>query len=119
MADITTTPQSLREQFASKAVLPAKQIEKAEAFITTVKELVAKGVTPSGQMIKEGKGLLRTVAEQTDVFLFNAAALVAQEAAQEAAPESDLDRRLTRFNPDLEKAQQTIDRLNATLDGLK
>jgi hypothetical protein len=101
----------LRVHFAKKAELPARQIESAESFIDTLDKLAAAGQKPDATTVADGKALLKTLDDKTQLFMFNAAVL----AGQEAATDKELDRKIAKISEGLERAQDTSDRLRQTL----
>lgn len=103
--------QQLRAHFAQKAVLPQKEVSKAETFLTALESRIATGAKPSKADIKSGEVLLKTLEDQTALFEFNFAQLVAQEASSD----DDIDAKIDAVGRGLEQAQTTTDRLRDTL----
>lgn len=101
----------LRAQFARNAVLPEREVNKAETFIANLEQQAAKGAQPSASELQAGRKLLRTLEEQTTAFEFN----FAQLAAQEASSDSDIDRRVDAISSGLERTQTMTERLREKL----
>lgn len=102
---------NLRTQFARKAVLPEKQIAKAQEFLSHI----AESKTASEQDLRTGQRLLHALEHRTELFEFHAAVL----AGQESLTDKELARRVDEIAKSAEVAEQTTNRLREALKGLE
>lgn len=109
MTDIQKTTEGLRAQFTSNAKLPSHQIADAEKFISSLKQ---NGKAPDAKTLENGKALLKSLENSTELFAFNATVL----AAQESSGDHDLDARLKTISSGVEQAERTTTKLRQTLE---
>lgn len=102
---------NLRTQFARKAVLPEKQIARANEFMSHV----SGSKNASKEDIRTGQRLLHSLEHRTELFEFHAAVL----AGQESLSDKELASRIDEIAKSAEVAEQTTDRLRETLKGLE
>lgn len=102
---------NLRSQFARKAVIPEKQIARAQEFLTHI----AEGKPPTKDVLRTGQRLLHALEHRTELFEFHAAVL----AGQESLTEKELARRVDEIAKSAEVAEQTTRRLREALKGIE
>ena len=108
---IVSAQSGIRAHFAEKAVLPKRDLARAETFIKEVQGHLANGAKPPENTVLEGKDLLNTLDDQVEIYAFNAAIL----AGQAATSEKDLEKQVETIARSLEQAQLTTERLRSTL----
>lgn len=102
---------NLRTQFAKKAILPEKQIARAQEFLTHI----ADSKTATKEDLRTGQRLLHSLEHRTELFEFHAAVL----AGQESLTEKELARRVDEIAKSAEVAEQTTHRLREALKGIE
>jgi len=113
MTDIRdTSTDGIRAQFARNAKLPEDRIADAERFLDTLNKSMASGGTPSAETLQDGRSLLRSLEDRTELFAFNATVL----AAQESNGAQELDAKMKTITAGVEQAERTTARLRSTLD---
>lgn len=111
MSDVEKTLVHIRGHFADRAKLPEKQLAEAEGFVAELKKLEDKGMKPGADMVASGRQILKDVAHQTEVYAYNAAIMVGQEAKTE----NEVHKMLAHVMAGVERLESTQRMLRSAL----
>lgn len=108
MTDTRDINAGMRAHFMQKANLPKKQIAEANFFLSHIKD----AGHPTQAEVQTGRQLLQTLEARTELYEFYAAV----RAGQEAASDSELDKRVTAIAKSVEPAEKATENLRRVLE---
>lgn len=110
MVDITSLSNtvSVRRDIQIGGV-PKTELKTAKNLAQAFGDLVAKGKTPSGEQVEQGRALLKKIDSRTELYLFQAGVQGGDVG------EGDFDRSLHSISRGIETAQNTAEHLRRAL----
>lgn len=103
MTEINTSPQQIKGHFGDRARMPEHHLDRAETFMRQLSILQEKGSAPTSDMVQDGRQLLKKMAQDTEVYAYNAAIV----AGQEGATENEVHRMLSHVLAGVERLETT------------